>query len=630
LPLVASRRVPSSPQWALRRRRGVLTAFACSLLLVAVGGCADLPAGGKPQVLEGNSGQAPGFVQPLPPPGPTATWSPQAVIEGFLHASASFALDRAAAQLYLAPGVKWHPTDVVVVGSIGPPEGPPSELERAAGAKEESFSVEGPRLATLTPSGQYISSSDTRGEYTFTLDQIDGVWRIQQIVQTSPKSDVPADSLLLLDQADFQQVFQARNLYFFPRTTSADEPTYLVPDPVFAPIQGSTVDLAQRLVQGLISGAQLAAAESWLSGETSTYFPAGTLLLGVSISSNLTVTVNLGGTAATVPRTQQQQMYDQLYTTLTSAPVVAASVQLEFNGAPAPFRASSVTSEVPSVGSSQESLYMVAADKYDIYMKSPSMRAVEVAGPAQFSAGEGITAIAATGSQQPGKPQLAIATSNGQGCSVAIGTASARSPGYKTVVLSQRGGPCTSLSWAGNGDLWAAAGSRIWVVSPVPHPQAQSVSLPDGIGGSSPGVMALKVAPDSTRVALLVHTAAGNSLYLAAISYASQITFGPADPLDPVGTSAATQLGKPEGLSWYSANSLAVVAGPASGPQLYEVPLTGGQVQLVGSVPANTDAVSTNGSSIALGTSAGAIMSVSPQNGVFSSVGHGFLPAYPG
>jgi hypothetical protein len=614
-----------------RPRRGALMVLALSLLAVAVTGCAELPASTKPQALEGNSGEAPGFVQPLPPPGPNTQWSPKDVVIGFLHAGASFLLDRNAAKAYLAPGVNWQPGNVIVVGAVSPPTGPLYVLGRAAN-KEQSFLVTGPRLATLTPSGQYINSSGTMATYQFTLAEYGHVWRIQSIQQFAPKSPaVPPDSVLLIDQADFQQVFQPRNLYFFTQTTSADQSALdLVPDPVFAPIVGSTVDLAQRLVTGLINEA---ATESWLSGETTSYFPEGTVMRRpVTVNSSLTATVDLGGTAASEPPQQQQLMYDQLSITLTSSPPVAASVRLEFNGRlfharPAP------SSLVPGVGTKGEPLYYAGQDNSVIYAQT-SQRTTAVAGPSQFSAGAGITAIAASDEQQGATPELAIATASTQGCSVAIGTASRKSRKYRTVVLSPHGGPCTTLSWAANGDLWAASGSRIWVVPP-PWNAGQLVS-PQGVGGPTASVVALKVAPDSTRVALLMHHNGTNSLFLVAVNYGGApgaVSFGPPDPIDPLGQNSAGELADPDALSWYSPYDLAVLTGPLRAPELYEVPLNGGQGQVIspsGSVPSGTNTISTNGDSIVLGTSAGRILTVSPQIGIPRGGGHGFLPSYPG
>ena len=83
-------------------RRVCLTLLAAGLVAVA-SGCATAPVGGSVQPLPGSSGEPQAFVQPLPPPPPGANlrqWDRENVVLGFLHASASFALDPAAAQRF--------------------------------------------------------------------------------------------------------------------------------------------------------------------------------------------------------------------------------------------------------------------------------------------------------------------------------------------------------------------------------------------------------------------------------------------------------------------------------------------------------------------------------------------------
>src|SRR6516225_9918752 len=76
---------------------------ALTAVAAALAGCATAPSGGPPRLAPGGNSQAQAYVQPLPPPGPTKTWLPAQVVLGFLHASASYAFDPAAARQYLSP-----------------------------------------------------------------------------------------------------------------------------------------------------------------------------------------------------------------------------------------------------------------------------------------------------------------------------------------------------------------------------------------------------------------------------------------------------------------------------------------------------------------------------------------------
>jgi hypothetical protein len=606
---------PSRPPRIRRGQPGrQLGLILGAALVVAAAGCATVPTSGAPQSLEGNSGQPQAFVQPLPPPGPQPLWTPGEVVEGFLHASASFALDPSAAERYLAPRLPWQPGSVTVVSTVEVNTPPPPRLNGGAAATV-TVTVIGQRLASLNGSGQYINQPGTTNKYQFTLARYGGVWRIQVL----PK--VAGSNPLLLFQNDFEQVFQPRNLYFF--SLKSQSQADLVPDPVFAPVQGansalSTADLAKRLVKGLLNGAQNAPAGSWLSGATSTAFPPGTQLISVTVN-NLTAVVNLGGTAAFVTQAQKDQMYAQLYETLTSsvyAPPIADSVQLEFQGQPLRVHRSQYS--VPAISDQDAPLYFAAGGL--IYAQAASRKPAEVAGPAQFVLSGGVTAVAASSAS---RPQLAIATSSAQGCMIAVGSPGSASP-FSSYALGRGAGSCTSLSWDSAGDLWAVAGSRIWVLQPRHGPM--QVTSPFGTSASAPTVLTMRIAPDNVRAALLVHTpgSSGHQLFLAAVSYTSTgVSLGLPDPIGTVGTN---ELSDPTAVNWYTPYYLAVL----DGSELYQVPLTGGQAQPLGPVPSETNSISTNGAAVAVGTSAGKVSYTSGQDGSWSRPVDGAFPAYPG
>ncbi len=312
-----------------------LAVLLAAVLASALASCAAVPTGGGPQKVAGGSGQPQAYALPMPPPAPQAGWTEDDVVLGFLHASASFAANWAAARQYLANPLRqsWRPRAVTVVV-------PPSKSNffvsspRAAtvqGLRTQIAKVTftGQRLATLTASGQYLYQPDNP-VYSFSLVRINGTWLIFGGV---PKG------VLLLTPTDFQDVYQPSNLYFFaPATPSVLLGQLLVPDPVYAPIQGitrttsaSNATLATGLVKGLLRG-----PGSWLSGAVKSFFPARTTLIGNQVRiSGQTAIVNLGGGALKAQSTEIVNMFAQLQYTLTigaySAPV-AHSVKLEIAG----------------------------------------------------------------------------------------------------------------------------------------------------------------------------------------------------------------------------------------------------------------------------------------------------------
>jgi hypothetical protein len=144
-----------------------------------------------------------------------------------------------------------------------------------------------------------------------------------------------------------------------------------------------------------------------------------------------------------------------------------------------------------------------------------------------------------------------------------------------------------------------------------------------GTGSSDYRIVALRMAPDSVRAALLVQTASGNRLLLAAASYADKTAaFGPAV------TAGGDGLADPVAVSWYNPYYLAVLSGTSS--SILEVPLTGGAGQLLGPAPAGAETLGTNGSRLVVGTADGKLMISADSSTNWTNMTKGSYPAYPG
>ncbi len=631
---------------ASSRTLGVLLA---AMLAASVAGCATVPTGGTPQKVTGGGGQPQAYPVPMPPPAPRNTWTEDDVVLGFLHASASFAGNWAAARQYLAQPLRqsWTPKKgaVTVVASQGKLAVSVPQPATGPGVTQiATVSFTGQRLATLTASGQYLYEPGN-SVYSFSLVRINGIWLIDAV----PKG------VLLLTQADFADVYQPSNLYFFaPVSASVPLPDLLVPDPVYAPIQGftrttsaSNATLATGLVKGLLRG-----PGSWLSGgATRSAFQPGTTLIGHQVRiSGQTAIVNLGGKALAAQGTQIGEMAAQLQYTLTtgaySAPV-AHVVKLEIGGKTV-YTGQHTNLIAPVAGrQAPEPVYFQSGPFSVSELQTGSQKAVPVAGPAQIGR-SAVTAVAASIASSPRK--LAIATRSGRGCAVYIGV-SRGSGRYRRYSLSSTGGACTSLSWDINGYVWATAGQRVWVIK---HGVPAQVSLPAGLSVGQQGLqlLALRIAPDGIRAAFLVGTApartgkatgkaavpgkaagsgkagtAGkaaapvNRLLLAAVRTSGGVTsFGPA-------VSVGTGMPNPRSISWYDPYNLVVLARSV----VYEVPLTGGagQQRPLDAAPDGAQSVATNGTALVI-TVDGEVVSAANSDSGWAKLATGSRPAYPG
>jgi Lipoprotein LpqB beta-propeller domain/Sporulation and spore germination len=583
-------------------RARVTVGLAATAVVVVVSGCATEPSGGTTQQVNTGSNLVQAYVQPLPPPGPAAYHEPREVVLAFLHASASYAFDPDAARQFLLPALRttWQPGPVTVVSSsfgLKPATGQDhSQLDASSAAgPSESVVLTGQRLATLSKTGQYQNSTGT-SKYTFTLQKVNGVW----LISTLPAGP---DTLLLL-QEDFEHVYQARNLFFFARAPAPLNGD-LVPDAVYAPLQNAdsalNTNLASELVTGLLND-----RDSWLSGATTTAFPRGTTLLDVTIRGQ-TAIVNLGGAAAAASPIQKLDMAEQLLATLSSTAYstpLAQFVQLEIYGHIAE-NATLPRNGLPngilsSVTRQPRGPLVYQSAQYSI---SEGLRHTPAPGPWE-NGSAAITAIAADPADTSQTPPIAVAVKAGNGCEVYVrNMRNEQLTGpYRHFRLSTSGGECTSLSWDVNGNVWAAAGRKIWVLALTSEQQWQvvPVAIPAGLtpsGQPAPQILSVRIAPDGVRAALLIRSGGANRLALATVTDDQdgsqvQVSLGRA-------VAAGTGLVDPKAMSWFSLYDLVVL--DSSG--VVEVPLSGGPAQFLGTAPGGAESIATDGVTIVVGTS---------------------------
>ncbi|MGB6456765.1 MAG: LpqB family beta-propeller domain-containing protein [Streptosporangiaceae bacterium] len=614
-------------------RRALLPVpLALLVAALAVAGCATAPSGGPPRQAPGGSNQVQAYVQQLPAPGPTSRWTETEVVLGFLHASASYAFDPAAAKQYLLPQVRkqWHPGQepVAVVGAPTPPELKIfPEIPGASQSPLVTVKFSGQHLATLSQTGQYqyAPGQSQNASYSFTLARTNGVWLIQSL----PKQ-------LLLTESDFQDVYQPRNLFFFEPPGAGQAPSVLVPDPVYAPQENSNsalnTDLATGLVNGLLKG-----QGGWLSGATVSAFPRGTTLLKKVTITGKTALVDLGGAAAhhAQPITVLS-MAAQLQATLSDGEYslpLASRLKLYIDNAlqPVPASIGLVPSVASVAGGQSQVLLITGSDSVGQLpaVPKPDSKLQPRLGPAQIGQAN-VTAVAASPDQQRPVQQFAVAVQESGGCAVEV--RSGNNSQYQPYLLPGSVGPCTSLSYDANGNLWAAAGSGAWFMQPNRSPVPVDLSALAGSLPPGSQILALRMAPDAVRAALLVHTSSGKSTGNRLLLAAVRLRGGTAALGQPITVGAG--LSNPLAMSWYDAYHLAVLA--AGG--IYDVPLTGGAGQQPGAAPylfgpAYQGAVSltTDGSEFVVGTSSGGVFaaSVSAPNWA-QVVPQGADPVYPG
>jgi Lipoprotein LpqB beta-propeller domain/Sporulation and spore germination len=620
------------------RRARLSVLLTLLVAAVAVAGCATAPSSGPPRQAPGGSSQVQAYVQELPAPGPTSKWSPTDVVLGFLHASASYAFDLAAAKQFLTPQLRahWHPGQEPVAVISGP-----SSLTQVSyrqgpitgqAPTVDKVQFTGQYLATLSQTGQYQYASGKNSLYVFDLEPTKSGWLIDKLPSPGGVAS------LLLTQSDFEDVYAPRNLFFFARPSASQTPNVLVPDPVYAPLLSSNSALNTDLATGLVNGLLKGQGGSWLSGATVSAFPRGTRLLRKVTITGKTARVDLGGAAVHAQPITVGEMAGQLLATLSDgeySPPLASQVELYIDNRPESIippigNPSSVSSGLPA-------LFVSDTGGADSVSELPALPKQGVKPQSKLSPAQiqDATVTAVADSPDPDRPDIAVAVSTGTGCAVQVYPEGQGGAKQSINALPGSTAQCTSLSYDANGNLWATAGSGVWFMQPNKAPVPVTMSALAATLHNGGQILALRMAPDAVRAALLVKTSNGTKTETELLLAAVRLHAGHAALGQPV-TVSTEGVTNPLAISWYDTYHLAVLAGNG---QIYDVPLL---TDVTGQQPGATPPVffagpsgtpltlTTEGTELIVGTNQGELWARSASALAWSLVGSGADPIYPG
>jgi Lipoprotein LpqB beta-propeller domain/Sporulation and spore germination len=605
----------ASRQWS----RPVLAAAAALLAALTVAGCVSMPSAGPVQsypVTQGPTAQAQPYVQINYGP-PQPGWSPKEIVEGFLAASASFSDNGQVAREYLTQqaSADWNPFNVpVVVYKNGPnvsnvylpapaakPTAKASDTPSAKATPRQrtaTVTIKGDVQANLSGNGSYAvaSASEPSDLPVFELVNSAGQWRISA-----------APPQLLLTEDSFANDYQLRNLYFFDPQTR-----YLVPDPVYVPLQATPARLMDGLVDDLINQ-----PADWLAvgGATRSAFPPGTKRIGDVTLDGVTAVVNLGGAIAGASSSVMQQVSGQLLRTLSGVGQggqAVQSIEVLQNGKPWPPPHSqdnpvqtqskyTPAAYAPAAGASGTFYYLGSGGL--VFKQSGTQgKPVQVA-----KIGSGFGQIAVS----PDGKYLAALTDTDDLYSGPLGGTLAKRTGTMY----------TSVSWDTDDDLWATQDGQVVVLL-----QDNRLLPVSGIGGDLEGVTSLQVAPDGVRVAMI----SGAELEFGAISWLpgarqdqpnARISFSPFSVLSLYSFQAVT---------WYGPDNVITLAGPGPTPTVTEYPVNGGNSTQISELSGMESISANSGSALIAGLSDGHMAADASLTGSWLTFGVGGTPVYPG
>nr|WP_274637855.1 LpqB family beta-propeller domain-containing protein [Microbacterium bovistercoris] len=283
-------------------RRTAILALLTAVALAA-SACAGLPASGPVF-----AGLPPGAAAPpdfsFVPQKPQDGASPEQIVQGFIDAGLGPDGNWSVAQLYLAPSFqgKWKPSENTTIDDR-------SAREYTA-ADDGTVTLTVTQRATVDATGAYKPSEGGRSPLKFSLDQVDGEWRI---------SAAPNGIVLGADQ--FTSVFHQYPLMYFDPAWR-----YLVPDVRWFPSSNAATRVAQTLIDGKPS--------PWLSQSVVSAFPDNVSMNVPSVPIQGGVAqVELSGPLLALESATLDRMQTQLQRSLASVGGVT-DVSMTYGGTP--------------------------------------------------------------------------------------------------------------------------------------------------------------------------------------------------------------------------------------------------------------------------------------------------------
>ncbi|SFR86658.1 Lipoprotein LpqB beta-propeller domain-containing protein [Agromyces sp. CF514] len=283
------------------RRRWLLASAAVLALLLS--GCVSIPSSGKVQQGDPAPTDASSLDLDIIVDSPKVDGTQREILDGFLTAALSPRNNYQTAYTFLTPtfAEEWRADGGTTVDVFAD-----REFDEVS---DTQIDMTATPAASLRNNGQYeVATSATPLQLKYSFEQVDGQWRISSAPQG-----------IVIDQANFSQVFREYTLYFFDPTYR-----YLVPDSRWF----AGRDSAQTsVVQALLGG-----PAEWLDPGVETAFPEGTELspAAVPVSSRV-AEVSLTG-AAFDDLSAAQRMQLQLDESLIGSVRNVGKVELILNG----------------------------------------------------------------------------------------------------------------------------------------------------------------------------------------------------------------------------------------------------------------------------------------------------------
>ena len=469
-----------------------LLALLVGLVLAGLAGCVNIPTSGPVEKVEGQQPACQSCVNVEVAP-PATGDSPRQVVDGFLRANANYQPGYAVARQFLtqAAAEAWSPDQGVTIYNGSPVQ------------EGKSIVLKGQVVGALSEKRTF-SARRQNLNWDFEVEQENGEWRIAR-----PPSD------LFVRDSSFETLYRSYDLHFVGSTGA------LVPEPIYLPDLRAPGNVASALVKALLEG-----PSDWLSPAVTTAVPPDTTLSVDSVTIvNGVAQVPLSESLLQTTDAARSLLAAQLVYTLQQVTGVQ-KVLLQVNNQPFRVPQSEVgdlavplenvsadLNPVPFVPAEQ--LYAVRRDDPRLERVLPNTD-VPTTEPFPGALGKGRFDISALGVSVTNS-ELALVTDQG--------TMLRRTPTTGTELTTVLDGVSGLLrpQFTRSGELYAigerGGRQRMWVTS---DGRTTEVAAPDLFDQGR--VIAFRISPDGTRVALVVKSGGRTRLGLALLVRSARVS----------------------------------------------------------------------------------------------------------
>ena len=488
-----------------------VTIVATSALL-AMSGCASIPSAGQVQLGPDISSITTNDFLYFSPYDPPLGGSISDMMQGFLSAGTGPQNDYAVARKYLANNLKtsWLPNNQVAVVDSLPDVVVDQPGNRATVKVHATAFIDSGGRLTTPPASSIIT-------YSFDFVREGGEWRISK-----------APNLTIVSRPVFDVVFKDFALYFFD-----SQQRYLVPDMRWLPSRAST---ATRLVNGLIAG-----PDSWLQGAVKNPLPKGTRLAidAVTITDGV-ASVDFNSKVLATSSATKGQIQAQLTATLSQIAGVR-SVQISVDRNIQTFPSFSPW-DLPSLSLTP----VVLTSNALAHLSGNSTTAID--GTRNLVQTLKPTDFALTGENN----WAAVTTPQGLYQASLVGL------GAEPTLVDQRTNLLSPV-FDRQGWLWSVDSAT----SPVFKFFDQASNSADLVSSDFAGnkILSFAISPEGARLATVVHTRAGNEVWLFGI-----VRNSTGLPTQLSGRlKISTMASNPTSVSWLDGSTLGVLGKTAGG-----------------------------------------------------------------